>query len=86
MHLKRRIKKIEERLGTTSEPPSSEEYIREWLDADGEKQKTMKLPVPGKSTQIIQCAAGEAIIGPAVEGCSGFHAIIDDIPEEGDIQ
>lgn len=79
--LKRRIERIEERIGTTSEPPSSEEYIREWLDADERKREVMKTPVPRRASQLIRCNAGEAIIAPAVAGCLEFRAIIDDIRE-----
>ncbi|GEM_PF-3525475 len=80
--LERRIKKIEERIGSTAERPSSEEYIRQWLNASPEEHQTMKAPMPGPNTQFIQCDEGEAMIMPAIVGCSEFRVIIDDIPRE----
>lgn len=83
MDLKNRIKRIEVKMGSAPEKPSSEAYIRQWLEASDEEQQTMKTPMPGPDTQFIQCGTGEAMIMPAIDGCSIFHAIIDDIPREG---
>lgn len=70
--LKMRIKRIEVKMGSAPEKPSSEEYIRQWLEATEEERVDMKPPIVGEPMPV-KFSTGEALLFP------GGHAIIDDI-------